>query len=148
MGAALEALPSISPALLHPVTLSELTRNRHNSRSLYKKPGEQLSVSFRQANVYELPFESHSFDAAFAHGLFSHLQEPMRGFSEIRRVLKPAALIGLRDADWGGALTYPPDPVFESGVLDSLLCATLAPEHRFSEEPFLAQPWCEAVGIA
>jgi SAM-dependent methyltransferase len=153
---------------------------------------EQLSVSFRQANVYELPFEPHSFDAAFAHGLFSHLKEPMRGFSEIRRVLKPSALIGLRDADWGGALTYPPDPVIESGVtqlrqmvhtsggdpevgrrLGGMLrdagfhdvrmsasyevydpaflmayFARIAPEHRFSEEPFLAQPWCEAVGRA
>jgi SAM-dependent methyltransferase len=77
---------------------------------------EQLAVSLRQASVYELPFEAHSFDAAFAYGLISHLSEPIRGLREIRRVLKPNAFVGVRDADWGGALAYPPDPLIESGV--------------------------------
>ncbi len=153
---------------------------------------EKLNVSFRQASIYDLPFESHSFDAAFAHGLLSHLGEPMRGLAEIRRILKPGAFIGVRDADWGGALSYPSDPIIESGVgylremvrtsggnpeigrrLGVMLrdagfagvrmsasyevydpaflivyFARLAPDHNFPEEPFLAQPWCEAVGTA
>ncbi len=151
---------------------------------------ERLTVSFKQASVYDLPFESGSFDAVFAHGLISHLSEPMRALSEIRRVLKPGAFVGLRDADWSGALTYPPDPVIEAGVaylrqivrtnggnpdigrrLGSMLrdggfgnvrmsasyevydpafligyFSRLAANHAFAEEPFLAQPWCEAVG--
>jgi SAM-dependent methyltransferase len=151
---------------------------------------ERLNVSFEQATIYDLPFGSDSFNAAFAHGLLSHLREPMRGLSEVRRVLKPGALFGVRDSDWSGALTYPPDPVIESGVaylrqtvrtnggdpdigrrLGSMLrdsgftnvrmtatyevydpafilnyFARLAPNHAFPHEPFLAQPWCEAIG--
>jgi ubiquinone/menaquinone biosynthesis C-methylase UbiE len=84
--------------------------------AIEKAGDEQLNVYFKQANIYDLPFESRSFNAAFAHGLISHLAEPMRGLAEIRRVLKPGALIGVRDVDWGGALTYSPDPVIESGV--------------------------------
>jgi SAM-dependent methyltransferase len=153
---------------------------------------EGLNVSFRQSSIYDLPFESGSFDAAFAHGLISHLSEPMRALSEIRRVLKPGAVAGIRDADWGGTLTYPVDPVIEAGVAylrqtvrtsggdpdigrrlgsmlrDSGFCdvqmtasyevydpaflvgyfARLAPDHTLPEAPFLAQPWCEAIGIS
>jgi len=160
--------------------------------AIQRAAGENLNVSFKQASIYDLPFESHSFNAAFAHGLLSHLSEPMRGLAEIRRVLKPGALIGVRDADWGGALSYPPDAIIESGVgylremvrssggnpeigrrlgemlrdagfTDVLMSASyevydpafliaffarLAPDHKFPEEPFLAQPWCEAVGTA
>jgi hypothetical protein len=35
------------------------------------------------------------------------------------------------------------DPTFLAGYF-----AGLAPDHAFSSEPFLAQPWCEALGRA
>jgi ubiquinone/menaquinone biosynthesis C-methylase UbiE len=71
---------------------------------------EELHLSFREATVYELPFEADGFDAVFVHGLLSHLSEPQSALREIRRVLKTGGLVGVRDADWGGALVYPSDP--------------------------------------
>lgn len=61
----------------------------------------------RIGSVYELPFESNTFDAAFSHALFEHLAEPERAARELWRVLKPGGVIGLRSPDWTGKLTWP-----------------------------------------
>lgn len=65
---------------------------------------EGLNVEFRKASVYELPFEDGSFDAVFSHALLGHLSAPDAALLELRRVLKPGGLIGLRAADLGGLL--------------------------------------------
>jgi ubiquinone/menaquinone biosynthesis C-methylase UbiE len=77
---------------------------------------EDLRISFQKTDVYELPFEPETFDAVFAHGLLSHLSEPQRALLEIDRVLKLDGSVGLRDADWGGALVYPSDPVVDAAL--------------------------------
>src|SRR5579884_3192284 len=68
---------------------------------------EKLNVRFEEGSAYALPFPDSSFDAAFSHALVSHLAEPVRALKEIRRVLKPGGLVGLRAGDWGGVLMYP-----------------------------------------
>ena len=65
---------------------------------------EALPVEFRKASIYELPFESQSFDAVFSHAVLQHLGDPLAGLSELRRVLKPGGVIGLRAGDSGGTL--------------------------------------------
>ena len=46
------------------------------------------NLTFRVASVYELPFEDGTLDLVFSHALFEHLADPIRGVSEIRRVLR------------------------------------------------------------
>jgi ubiquinone/menaquinone biosynthesis C-methylase UbiE len=65
---------------------------------------EGLNVEFRQASIYELPFEDQFFDAAFSHALLEHVSDPVAALKEMRRVLKPGGLIGLRVGDMGGLL--------------------------------------------
>jgi ubiquinone/menaquinone biosynthesis C-methylase UbiE len=65
---------------------------------------ERLNVEFQKASVYELPFEDHSFDAAFSHALLEHLVEPGAALVELRRVLMPGGWIGVRAGDMGGIL--------------------------------------------
>jgi ubiquinone/menaquinone biosynthesis C-methylase UbiE len=65
---------------------------------------EGLNVAFRKASVYELPFQDGSFDAVFSHALLEHLNDPQAALLELRRVLKPEGLIGLRAGDLGGLL--------------------------------------------
>jgi len=65
---------------------------------------EGLDVEFRKASVYQLPFDDSSFDAVFSHALLEHLSDPGLALVELRRVLKPGGLVGLRAGDMAGIL--------------------------------------------
>jgi SAM-dependent methyltransferase len=69
------------------------------------------NIRFETANIYELPFPDGSFDAAFSHAVLSHLGDPLAALKEIRRVLKPGGVIGVRDGDADGFLIAPPNPL-------------------------------------
>jgi len=71
------------------------------------------NVRFDVADVYALPFDDATFDAAFSHALLQHLSDPLAALREIRRVLKPGGVIGLADADLGSGVVYPSSPGLE-----------------------------------
>ncbi|MBX5451002.1 MAG: class I SAM-dependent methyltransferase, partial [Thermogemmatispora sp.] len=52
-----------------------------------------VPIHLHQARVEELPFPAASFDSAVATLVFCSVEEPARGFAEIRRVLKPEGLL-------------------------------------------------------
>ncbi len=68
------------------------------------------NARFESANAYALPFPDDSFDAVFSHAVVEHLREPRAALQEMRRVLKPGGVLGLRDADRAGEIFWPPDP--------------------------------------
>ncbi len=71
------------------------------------------NVRFEVANVYDLPFPDGSFDAAFANTVLQHLREPVRALAELRRVLRPGGIAGVRDNDIGGSLFAPDTPLLQ-----------------------------------
>ena len=74
---------------------------------------EQSNVRFEVADVYALPFADRSIDAAFGHGVLMHLAEPMRALAQLRRVLRPGGVIGIRDPDFGAVLYAPMTPLLQ-----------------------------------
>jgi len=68
------------------------------------------NARFEVASVYELPFDSDSFDAVFISAMLGNLREPVRGLREAYRVLKPGGVIGVKEFDHGGDLVYPLTP--------------------------------------
>lgn len=91
---------------------------------------EGLNVEFRKTSVYELPFEDHSFDAAFSHALLEHLIEPGAALVELRRVLKPGGWIGVRAGDMGGILVDA-----ASKVPAQALAGYIAAQQKDSKDP-------------
>jgi SAM-dependent methyltransferase len=71
------------------------------------------NLRFEQASLYQLPFPDATFDAVLAHAVMYHLDQPMAALREIRRVLKPGGLVGLRDADIDGDVYFPGNPLLE-----------------------------------
>jgi SAM-dependent methyltransferase len=68
------------------------------------------NVTFDVADVYGLPFDDRTFDAAFMHAILQHLSDPLAALKEMRRVLKPGAVIGIGDMDFDGYLQHPMTP--------------------------------------
>jgi SAM-dependent methyltransferase len=71
------------------------------------------NVRFEVGSLYALPFPDASFDVAYAHTVVQHVREPVRALRELRRVLKPGGVVGVRDEDWGTCLWEPSDPLLE-----------------------------------
>ena len=92
------------------------------------------NVSFEVADLYRLPFADGTFDAAFANGVLMHLREPMRALQELRRVLRPGAVVGIRDPDFGATLYSPMTPLLQQW----LQLRVRARQHN-GGDPFLAR---------
>lgn len=71
------------------------------------------NVHFETADIYKLPFPDNSFDSVFANSVLNHLRKPIEALKEIRRVLRPDGIVGIRDLDWGGRIHAPITPLLE-----------------------------------
>lgn len=65
------------------------------------------NVRFQTGDVYKLPFANGMFDAVFSNAQLDHLREPVAALCEMRRVLKPGGMAGVRTADRDGYLFAP-----------------------------------------
>jgi ubiquinone/menaquinone biosynthesis C-methylase UbiE len=84
-----------------------------HGRALARERGI-ANVVFQAASVYRLPYADGSFDAAFACAVLQHLAAPLAALREIRRVLKPGAVIGIADGSSTITFRYPTNPLLEA----------------------------------
>jgi ubiquinone/menaquinone biosynthesis C-methylase UbiE len=92
------------------------------------------NARFEVADVYRLPFPDRSFDAVFAHAVLMHLREPVRALAEVRRVLRPGGIAGVRDSDWGGRIHAPMTP-----LLEQWYAITVRVRQRNGGDPFMGR---------
>jgi SAM-dependent methyltransferase len=67
------------------------------------------NVEFQTADVYELGFESDTFDIVHAHQVLQHLDDPVAALREMRRVCRPGGVVAVRDADYAAMAWAPED---------------------------------------
>jgi SAM-dependent methyltransferase len=79
-------------------------------------------VPLVRGDATRLPLATAAVDAVFVCAVLQHLADPLALLREARRVCRPGAVIGVADADRGGALVAPADPWLDRGqeILDRL----------------------------
>lgn len=92
------------------------------------------NINFAAGNIYDLPFPDSTFDAVFAHHVLEHLRQPIRALREMRRVLKPGGVIGVRDPDFGIATWVP-----STSILEAASKLTLRVREEQGGSPFYAR---------
>jgi len=80
------------------------------ARALARRLGVR-NVSFRQGNIFELPFPDETFDVVFSQTVLFHVPHPEKALAEIKRVLRPGGLVALRDGINASIFVSPDDPL-------------------------------------
>jgi len=83
--------------------------------------GEGLTnVTFRQADIGNLPFRQGSFDHVFVCFTLEHIPDPLRALCRLKNVLRPGGTITVIEGDHGSALFYP-ETIAAHHVIDCLV---------------------------
>lgn len=65
------------------------------------------NVEFRQADIFDLPFEDEYFDHIFLCFVLEHLSNPVEALNKLKRVLKTKGTITLIEGDHGSTYFHP-----------------------------------------
>jgi ubiquinone/menaquinone biosynthesis C-methylase UbiE len=65
------------------------------------------NVSFRQADIFNLPFADEAFDHIFICFVLEHLEKPVQALASLKRVLKKSGTITVIEGDHGSAYYHP-----------------------------------------
>ena len=65
------------------------------------------NVSFRQGDIFELPFKAESFDHIFVCFVLEHLTRPADALTSLRGLLKAGGTITVIEGDHGSTYMYP-----------------------------------------
>ena len=65
------------------------------------------NVRFRQADIFDLPFEAESFDHVFVCFVLEHLPRPVDALAALKALLKPGGTITVIEGDHGSAYFHP-----------------------------------------
>jgi ubiquinone/menaquinone biosynthesis C-methylase UbiE len=93
-----------------------------------------LEVRTVRTDAEQLPFDDESFDLVFGHAVLHHIPDPLRAFSEFRRVLRPGGMVAFcgepsRYGDRLAALPKRAGGLLAPGWRRVLGAAPRAPEH-------------------
>jgi SAM-dependent methyltransferase len=65
------------------------------------------NLRFEVGSVYEPRFVPGTFDAVFTHQVMQHLRRPVDALRQLRALLAPGGVLGVRVVDWGSAIFCP-----------------------------------------
>lgn len=89
------------------VDISEASLNQ--ARARIEAEG-YTNVTFRQADIFHLPFTDESFDHLFICFVLEHLPNPVEALAALKRVLKPGGSLTVIEGDHGSTYFHPDDP--------------------------------------
>lgn len=74
------------------------------------------NVTFKQADIFSLPFESESFDHVFVCFVLEHLSKPSDALASLRAILKPGGTITVIEGDHGSTYFHPESDAADAAI--------------------------------
>jgi SAM-dependent methyltransferase len=74
------------------------------------------NVEFRQADIFELPFDAESFDHVFVCFVLEHLLRPVEALAVLNGLLRPGGSITVVEGDHGSAYFHPDSPAAHAAI--------------------------------
>jgi SAM-dependent methyltransferase len=78
------------------------------------------NVTFRKADICNLPFPANTFDHVFVCFTLEHIPDPLRALGNLKKVLRPGGTITAIEGDHGTVVFYPDTPAAHH-VIDCLV---------------------------
>ena len=75
------------------------------------------NIDFVEANATATGIPAGSFDFVFCRFLLLHLQDPLAGLAEMKRLLRPGGILYVEDGDLSSGYTVPPSAIDRFGDL-------------------------------
>ncbi|TAL15502.1 methyltransferase domain-containing protein [bacterium] len=68
------------------------------------------NVTFKQGDLFDLPFPESGFDHVFICFVLEHLPDPVRALTRLKRILRPGGTITVIEGDHGSVFFHPDNP--------------------------------------
>jgi len=114
VGAQTVILSEHSPDAL--ITSIDLSARSLELARLKVEAAGRSNVTFRQADVFDLPFADETFDSVFVCFLLEHLADPVSALRALRRVLKRSGQITVVEGDHGSTFFHPDSVVARRAI--------------------------------
>jgi SAM-dependent methyltransferase len=75
-----------------------------------------VNVSFRQGDIFHLPFEPASFDHVFVCFVLEHLNEPAQALRKLKGCMRPGGTITVIEGDHGSTYFHPGSGAADAAV--------------------------------
>ena len=75
-----------------------------------------VNVDFRQADIFDLPFEPESFDHVFVCFVLEHLRRPTEALAILRGLLRPGGTVTVIEGDHGSTYFHPDDAAARTAI--------------------------------
>ncbi|MEO5952027.1 MAG: methyltransferase domain-containing protein [Chloroflexia bacterium] len=74
------------------------------------------NVEFRQADIFDLPFEAESFDHVFVCFVLEHLARPVEALEILKKLIRLGGTITVVEGDHGSAYFYPESSAAQEAI--------------------------------
>jgi ubiquinone/menaquinone biosynthesis C-methylase UbiE len=104
---------------------------------LADEDGVGSKVEFRVGDSHGLEVDDGTFDAAVAHTLFSHLDDPQKALREIVRAVRPGGNVGIFDGDYASLTFATSDPLEGKAADEAIINAVVTNPRVMRQMPQL-----------
>jgi ubiquinone/menaquinone biosynthesis C-methylase UbiE len=74
------------------------------------------NVTVRQADIFDLPFRTESFDHVFLCFVLEHLPRPVEALRTLKTIIKPGGTITAIEGDHGSTYFHPDSPLAQKAI--------------------------------